>query len=125
MDMSKYNGEQFLKPDDVRDGPLVMQIAAVKLGKFDRPEIVFESGAILTINVGNNNILTRAYGPDSNDWLGKEIELTLGQVKYKGELQDSVVVRPVSPPLAAGELTAATNKMAAAATDEMNDEIPF
>jgi hypothetical protein len=125
MDMRKFNGEQFIKLDDVRGGPLVLQIAVVKEGKFDRPEIVFESGEIFTVNVGNNNILIRTYGPDSSDWLGKEIELTLGQVKFKGELQDSIIVKPVSPPLAAGELTAATNKIAAAAADEMNDEIPF
>jgi hypothetical protein len=50
MDMRKYAGENFIRVDDVRDGPLPERIAAVKHGKFDRPDIVFEGGAILSLN---------------------------------------------------------------------------
>ncbi len=53
MDMRKYSGESFIKVDDVRDGPLQMQIAVIKEGKFDRPELVFESGEIFSLNATN------------------------------------------------------------------------
>jgi hypothetical protein len=125
MDMRQYVGEQFIKVDDVRAGPLAVQIKTVKQGKFDRPEVVFESGETFSLNVNNTKILTRAYGPDSTDWHGKKVTLELGKVEYQGALQDSVVVKPVSPPLAADERAKATTKMAAAAKADMDDSIPF
>ena len=121
MDMRKYSGEQFIKVDDVREGPLQVQIALVKQGKFDKPDMNFETGEILSLNATNTKILVRAYGPNSEDWVGKEIELTLGQVEFQKKLQDAVVVKPISPPIAAAEKAAAAVKIG----DPMNDEIPF
>ncbi len=51
----------------------------------------------------------RAYGPNSEDWIGKKIELALGQVEFQGKLQNAVIIKPISPPEKA----------------EMNDSIPF
>jgi hypothetical protein len=99
MDMRKFSGEHFIKVDDVRDGPVQAQIAAVRMGKYDRPELVFESGDVLSLNVTNNQILVRAYGKNSEDWIAKEIELLLGEIEYLGSMQETVRVRPVSPPL--------------------------
>jgi hypothetical protein len=65
------------------------------------------------------------YGPDSDDWLGKDVELTLGTVTYEGKLQDSVVIRPISPPIDAADQQAAVVRMTAAAAKEMDDDIPF
>ena len=99
MDMRKYSGEHFLKVDDVRDGQLNRVIAAVKLGKYDKPNLVFENGDLLSLNATNTSVLVRAYGPNSVDWHGKEIELFHGEIEYQGKQQDAVLVRPISPPL--------------------------
>jgi hypothetical protein len=117
MDMRKFSGAAFIKVDDVRDGPLPMQIAAVREGKYEKPDLVFESGEAFSVNSTNNRILMRAYGANSEDWVGKEIALTLGKVRFQGELQDAVIVKPISPPIAAA------NRTEAAA--ELDDEIPF
>src|SRR5262249_23503064 len=67
--------------------------------RFDKPDLVFKSGEILSLNATNNRILMRVYGDNSEDWIHKQIQLVLGQVKFQGELQDSVVVKPLDPPV--------------------------
>jgi hypothetical protein len=121
MDMRKYSGGQFIKADDVREGPLQMRIAAIKEGNFERPDMVSETGESMSLNASNTKILVKAYGPNSDDWIGKEIELSLGQVPFQGKLTDSVIVKPLSPPIAAAERESAIANM----RTELNDEIPF
>jgi hypothetical protein len=115
MDMTKYSSPTFLKVDDVRDGSLLMQIAAVKEGRFDKPDVVFETSETLSLNATNTKTLVRAYGSNSKDWIGKQIELTLGTVKFQGEPRDAVIVKPISPPIATPTPKA----------DGFNDEVPF
>ena len=62
----------FRKSIDVRNGSLQERIALVKEGKYERPDIVFESGDILTLNTTNARTLIKNYGPSSDDWLGKD-----------------------------------------------------
>src|SRR6516225_4360381 len=99
MDMRRFSGEHFIKADDVRNRPLQMQIAVVREGKFDKADLVFETRDILSLNATNDKILVRAYGPNSDDCLGRIIELLLGEALYQGKQIESVVVRPISPPL--------------------------
>ena len=51
---------------------------------------------------------------EERGWTGKQIELTLGTVKFNGEPQDAVIVKPISPPIASDRRSS-----------EMDDEIPF
>jgi hypothetical protein len=120
MDMRKYSGEAFLKVSDVRDGPLQMQIAAIREGRYDKPDAVFETGEALSLNATNRKILVRAYGPDSDDWVGKVIELFLGEIEFQKQMHEAVLVRPVSPPLKAAERTKPAQKRSA----DFDDEIP-
>lgn len=78
MDMRKFAGKAFVKVDDVREGPLAVRIAAVEPGSYDKPNLIFETCEALSLNATNSRILVRAYGPDSDDWLGKDIQLELG-----------------------------------------------
>jgi hypothetical protein len=36
----------------------------------------------------------RAYGPDTESWVGTQIDLTLGTVKFQGKDQEAVIVSP-------------------------------
>jgi hypothetical protein len=98
LDMRQYRGGAYVKVDDVRDHPLQERIAAVSEGQFGRPEITFESGRKLSVNATNTERLIDAYGWRSDDWIGHLLELYLGSIKYKGEDQDAVLVRPISKP---------------------------
>jgi len=99
LDMRKFSGRSFIKIADVRGGPLQVRIAFVEKGQYGRPNLVFESGEVLSLNATNNKILIRAYGPKSDDWIGKDIELFRGEIEYQKKMQEAVMVRPISPPL--------------------------
>jgi hypothetical protein len=99
MDMRKYSGTAFLKPGDVKAGPLRVVIVDVTEGKFGRPDLEFSDGSKLSVNATNNRTLVTSYGGESSDWVNKEIELSLGEVEYDGQMQETVVVKPISPPI--------------------------
>jgi hypothetical protein len=99
MDMKKYSGEHFIKVADVRDCPLQMQIAVVREGKFEKPDLVFESGDVFSLNSTNNQTLIRSYGRNSDAWIGKTVELFLGEIEFQKEMREAVKVRPISPPI--------------------------
>jgi hypothetical protein len=121
MDMKQYGGETFIKVDSVRSGALERTIRSIKKGRFG-PEIIFE---IFGLNQTNTRILIRAYGPESDGWIGKVIRLDLGSVMYQGTLTDTVVVTPVSPALSLAKQAEAQQKVAAKNRDDMDDSIPF
>ena len=64
MDMRPFAAKTFLKTVAVSEGPLLLWIAEIKPGKYDKPDIHFESGEILSLNATNTAILVRAYGPE-------------------------------------------------------------
>jgi hypothetical protein len=105
MDMRKFTSETFIKLADVSDGPLTETISEVRPGKFEKANLVFESGASLSLNATNTRTLTRAYGPNSLDWHGKEVELYAGEVEFQNKPLDAVLVRPISPALKPSERT--------------------
>jgi hypothetical protein len=131
-DMRKYSSEHFVKVEDVKDGPIEDQIAVVKDGKYDKPNVVFESGDVLSLNATNRKTLVRAYGNESDLWIGKMIRMFLGMIEYQGSDHEAVLIEPISPPLKDGKADKAdkANK-ANKATDQkkpavdFDDEIPF
>jgi hypothetical protein len=119
MDMRKFSGTSYVKLDDVEAGPIQATIVAIKVGNFGKPDLTLDSGRKFSVNTGNNQILVKAFGDNSDDWLGQEIELFLGTTKYQGKDQDSVVVRPLTSGRPAAERTPLP------ASDEIDDEVPF
>jgi hypothetical protein len=117
MDMRKYMGSAFLKVEDVEEGPRRVTIAKVGEGKFDKPVLTFDDSSRLSLNVTNSRALARAYGTDSRDWIGMEIELHLGTIEYQGQDSSAILVRPITPPGAA--------RTVPKSPPEMDDEIPF
>jgi hypothetical protein len=121
MDMRKYSGTAFLKPGNVKAEPLRVVIVDVTEGKFGRPDLEFSDGAKLSVNATNNRTLVTSYGGESDDWINKEIELTLGEVEYDGQMQETVVVKPISPPVERKKLPEPRKSR----SGDMDDEIAF
>jgi hypothetical protein len=97
MDMREYSGSSFYKVDDLKDQPPVqLRIAAVEIGQYKRPDITFENGRKLSINVTNNETLVVAYGYESDAWIGHVIELFVSDGQFKGEPIKLLKVRPIS-----------------------------
>ena len=127
MDMKQYGASAFIGVENLRDDPRQEAIAAVALGKFDRPTVTFESGDQFSLNKTNTRILINAYGPSSQDWIGKTIELFIGTATYNKEERESVVVRPISPTLTQvpKPLEAQTPAPISPPRPDLNDDIPF
>jgi len=78
MDLRKY-ATGFIKPDHVRDGPLLDRIINVFLSeKTQRPTLELASGNQFTVNNTNCAILNKAWGWRSEDWMNQDLELALG-----------------------------------------------
>ena len=119
MDMTKFGGDQYLKVEDVRlSGPVRVTIEAIEDGAFDRPVAVLSDGSTVQLNVTNTRALIRAWGGNSTDWLNREIELAIGQVDYRGEPTDSIVIRPISA-------TLPVSARKAPVESEIDSDIPF
>jgi hypothetical protein len=103
----------------VKGGPIRARIVRVDLGKYNKPDIVFDDGNILSGNATNVRTLCRAYGSESEGWLDKEIELTVGEIEFKGEMQAAIIVNPISPS------SKPKAKAKAKAGGGMDDEVPF
>jgi hypothetical protein len=124
MDVSKYLGNAFLTVGAVKvNEPIRVVIENVTEGKFDKLDLTFDDGTRLSLNVTNTRTLARAYGTDSADWIGKEIELSVGQIPYEGELQDSILVKPISPPIE--KRPPPKPKGESDKRGDLDDEIPF
>jgi hypothetical protein len=101
MRMNKFVGKMFLKVDDIKaSGPTRKTITEVSEGNFDKADLTFNDGTLLSSNKPNCSVLAHAYGMESDDWIGKEIELYLGEITFGGEPQAVILVKPISPPIA-------------------------
>jgi hypothetical protein len=138
MDMRQYSAGP-VKPDDVRDGPRVDRIINIyEHEKYGCPVLELESGDTFFLNATNNRILGKAWGYESDSWLGQELELSLGSYKdWRDDPptdKETVTVRAISPAKAGNGGTpvskSASSKAiapggAASLRGAMDDEIPF
>jgi hypothetical protein len=136
MDMRKYTSG-FIRPEDLHDGPRQERIINVYISeKHDCPVLEFESGDQLIVFSNSSNVraLARAYGFDSNDWLGHVVELSFGTYTNKdGEAKETVTLKPISLREGVASNVGETPKCvippapSAKRTlgDDMDDEIPF
>lgn len=90
----------FLKAETVKEKKLVgkkLTIAGVeKITLQEKDKLVLSFKDIedkLVLNSTNANILSEAFGDESDDWTGKTIELTLVKVRFQGSLVPSVQVK--------------------------------
>jgi hypothetical protein len=124
MDITKYLGSAFRRVGDVKvNGPIRVVITSAAEGQFDKLDLTFDDGTRLSLSVTNTRTLVRAYGTESADWIGKEIELYLGETQYKGELQESILVKPISPPIK--KRPPPKPKGESDRRGDLDDEIPF
>lgn len=116
MDMTKYAGSEskYLKASDLQGKRPKVKISSIKLlefedeekGKHTKPVLMMdgkEKGVVL--NATNCEEMIRAFGKDSDEWVGKEIILSTKY--YKAFDREGIVVTPQ------------------VSEDEFDDSIPF
>ena len=107
MDTRKF-GSVFIKPDDVRDGPRQERIVNVfESEKYRGLVLDLDAGDQFSLNNTNTRILNKAYGCESDNWIGQIIELALGTYKDwrsdPPEEKETVIVKPISAPQPSAE----------------------
>lgn len=124
MDMSKFASGQFFKAAELAgQEPISLTITDVALTDSNgldaqKPVLAFEeSEQRLVLNKTNLGVLIDAWGDDSDDWLGRVIQLTTAEVMYQGKLVDGLRVK-----LPKGKAKA---KAKAKAVVEDDSDIPF
>jgi hypothetical protein len=125
MKMSKYAGSSFINYDDVEGGPFRGTIAGVAHGSYDKAVVTFSSGQRFSLNVTNTQILIKAWGDESEDWIGEKAELYAGTVKFKGEETPSVLVRPLERKPGEKKVKPPKPATAGPAAIGMDDDIPY
>ena len=81
VDARKY-ASKYVKPDNVRDGPIHTRIISIfEEERYGRLMLELETGSQFTLNDGNTNALIKAWGHDTDAWIGKELVLELGHWK--------------------------------------------
>ena len=122
MDVTAYMGSTFLKVEDIRNAPRQVRIKDCRIGQFEKLDLHFEDGDKLSLNATNVKTLARNYGKDSQGWIGQTIELYIGPVEFKGQEQDSILVRPISPPVPPNKERTTDS---GSNSGDLDDEIPF
>jgi hypothetical protein len=118
MDAREFIGGTFLKPEDIGPTPIVLTITNVAEGKYDKLDLTFDDESKLSLNATNGKTIARAWGYETAAWLRKQVELRVGITTYKGEPQDTILLRPISPATPAHE-------KALAKPPKIDDDIPF
>jgi hypothetical protein len=122
MNMMQFAGDLYLSVEDIRSsGPKQLKIEAVEEGSYDKPVLWFNDNTMLSLNATNTKTLIRNYGPESDDWPGKTVELRLGETVFQGKTRDSILVFPISPPIPISERTAPKPDL----KPDPSDDIPF
>lgn len=142
----QFGSNKFLKSADLQGNVAKVKIQDVQVEKLgeDRKMVMHffgkEKGMVL--NKTNAMTIGDAYGEDTDDWIGKEIEVFSMKVEFQGRMVDGLRVRvPRRPKPAAREyddgFAPDDNKSAAYAeasgrsaprrelAEELDDEVPF
>lgn len=128
---------KYLKAHDLGGKTVKLKITGInveKLGEDLRPVISFNgTEKTLVVNKTNANRITQSYGKETDDWIGKDIEVYPDQVEFQGRMVEAIRVRvparpPQGKPAVTGQFAApppASEKDYGTLADELDDTIPF
>jgi hypothetical protein len=120
----KFLGKVFLKLADVKvNGPLRLFTTDATEGQYGKLDLAFDDHTVLSLNTTNVRMMARTYGDDYDEWGGKEVELVVGETTFEGEPKETIVLKPISPPIE--KKPPAPKPKGSGKGGDMDDEIPF
>jgi hypothetical protein len=130
MDVRAFRKPRFLKVEDLKaSGPRVDRIVGLKEGKFEKPELILESGDMIGSSATNLDTLARAYGYESELWSGHQIELYAGEGEFNKKPVEMVLIKPLSKAEGAAEEAAKPAKKKVVKSPptkpDFDDEVTF
>ncbi len=135
MDARKF-ASKYVKPDQVRDGSIQTRVVNVfESERYGRLMLELETGSQFALNDGNTNVLIKAWGHDTDAWIGFELVLELGTYKDwradPPEEKETVRVRAITQmkPEANGSAPASKplppSRVTTSLKNDLSDDIPF
>jgi len=114
MNMTDFVNSNYIKAEDLAANILIEAVIAdVKRKEFEengqnvvKPVVTFEDGRQVTLNQTRLAALIRAYGHNSDNWIGKTVVISRGQAQFKGKPVASVKIDPIVAPRIAASRSA-------------------
>ena len=103
----------------------MLTIVDVVKGNYNKLDLTFNDATKLSLNTTNGQAIVRAWGDESDDWIDKQVELSVGLTTYQGEQQESVLLKPITPATPANALKPVKLPKPTRQSDELDDNIPF
>lgn len=118
-------GSSFLKASDIKDRDSVKvtieKIEFVDLNDGTKPLAHFKGkDKGLVLNKTNSQAIAAVFSPETNNWVGKSLELFVMPVNFNGQMVDSIRVRPLR-----GASAASAPVAEPAPAEFKDDDIPF
>ena len=96
---------KFLKADDLKGRAIKVKISNAKVEPMtqdvngDQKLVIYFEGKEkgMALNKTNFKVLASSFGPDTDNWLGKEIEVFSMDVEYQGKLVPGLRLRVLAP----------------------------
>ena len=127
VDARKYLGIIFVKLEELdAGGRRRSEIDRTEEGKYGKLNLVFTDHTAVGLSATNLRGVVKEFGPDTEKWSGRVVELSAGELEFQDKMQPAILVTPV--PLTPEERAAATanlSKPAASGDDMGDDSIPF
>ena len=102
MELSSVFGGDSLKAEDLQGQEPTVTIAKVEMKQFDKGNklVVAFVGKkkVLVCNKTNANRIAFAHGTNTDNWIGKKIQLYTDLVDFQGKTVEAIGVRPIKQP---------------------------
>jgi hypothetical protein len=103
MNMTDFINSNYVRAEDIAQNVLIeATIASVKRKEFDDGEpksvIALEDGHQVILNQTRLKALIGAFGPNSDNWIGKSVILSRGLAPYAGKIVPAVKIEPIVAP---------------------------
>lgn len=98
MELSTVYGGDSLKASDLQGTEPTVTIARVEMKNFDKGNklVITFTGKkkVLICNKTNANRIAFAYGTNTDNWIGQQIQLYVDLVDFQGKPMEAIRVRP-------------------------------
>ncbi len=133
MNMTDFVNSNYIKAEDLAESVCIEAIiVSVQRREFEesgetKPVVHLEDGRGVVLNQTRLKAMIRAFGPNSDNWIGKPIMINRGLTVYAGKDVPAVVIEPVVSPRIAveprqGRVTMESGKSASSEPSPVYDE---
>ena len=111
MNMTDYLTSNYINAESIAsDVRIEATIASVRSREFEekgevkvKPVVYLDTGEGVVLNQTRLRRLVAAYGPNSDNWIGKTIVISRGSTLYEGKTVPAVHIDPIVAPRVAAE----------------------